>query len=418
MNHPTSGSLFDDDEVYNQPLSVVTALEQSKPVTKAQLNFRRLVAKIELKREQLQQWQAYASRYQQRLAGELRPLHAQLREGQRQMVLLMDALLSEPARGVRIGRVQRAKLRQILTTLITDLLEEGEDAALETLHDKYSEVTREDVRQSQLEMTQDMLQEVFGLDVGNEHDAKSAEELLQHAQRLLQERAAEQLQNEQPNKQRSARTGKRSKASAAKAEAALAKREQAAREVSQSLREVYRKLVSALHPDREPDSEARQRKTLMMQKVNQAYDNNDLLTLLGLQLEIEQIDAAHLSNVPPERLTHYNQILREQLADLEAELEHCLYPFRCNTDQWGNSLTPEFVDHCLNTDIAELKSGHRRLQHDLVAFRDPRVLLESLRHYRLEQDDDDDAEELIELMTMMRSLQPASKPRGKPQRRR
>jgi hypothetical protein len=282
------------------------------------------------------------------------------------------------------------------------------------LHDKYSEVSLEDIRQSQLAMTQDMLQEVFGLDVGNDHDAASAEELLQHAQRKLQERAAAQLQEGQPVHHAS----KRSTAGIKKAEAAQAKREQAAREVSQSLREVYRKLVSALHPDREPDSEARQRKTLMMQRVNQAYDANDLLTLLGLQLEIEQIDAAHLANVSPERLTHYNQILREQLADLESELEHCMHPFRCNTNQWGSSLTPEFVDHCLNADIAELKSAQRRLQHDLVAFRDPEVLLGSLKYYKLEQDDEiDDSDELIELMEMMRSLQTASRPRGKTRRR-
>ncbi len=414
MTHPTSTSLFDDDEVYNQPLSVVEALAHSKPATKAQQNFRRLVAKIELKREQLQQWQTYASRYQQRLASELQPLYAQMRVSQRQMTVLIDALLSNPAPDVRVGRVQRAKLCQVLTGLLNNLMEAGPDPDMEALFDKYSDVSCEAIRQSQLAMAQDMLQEVFGLDVGDNHDAATAEELLQHAPRKLQERGA---QEEQP----SARNTQRAKANAAKAEAAQAQREQAAKEVSQSLREVYRKLVSALHPDREPDSEARQRKTLMMQRVNQAYDANDLLTLLGLQLEIEQIDAAHLSSVSPERLAHYNQILREQLADLESELEHCLHPFRCNTNQWGSALTPAFVDHCLNADIAELKSAHRSLQQDLVAFRDPKVLLASLKHYELESDDDDidDPGELLELMEMMRSFQaPAPSPRGKARRRR
>lgn len=416
MNHPTSASLF-DDEGNNQPLSVVAALAHSKPVTKAQQNFRRLVAKIELKREQLQQWQAYVPRYHQRLADELLPVQKKMLASQRQLVMLIDALLNEPGR--RVGRVQRAKLRQLLMTLLAGLLEHGDDTELETLHDKYSDVSREDLRQSQLEMTQDVLQEVFGLDVGDDHEAASAEELLQHAQRTLQERAATQWQEEPPSSRTSNRTTKRSKASAAKAEAAQAQREQAAREISQSLREVYRKLVSALHPDREPDSDARQRKTLMMQRVNQAYEANDLLTLLGLQLEIEQIDAAHLSSVAPERLTHYNQILREQLAELESELDHFTYPFRCNTGQWGSTLTPAFVDNCLNADIAALKSGHRRLQHDLVAFRDPKVLLDSLKYYELEPGDDfDDPDELIELMKLMRSLEPTSGRRGKTPRRR
>ena len=42
-------------------------------------------------------------------------------------------------------------------------------------------------------------------------------------------------------------------------------------ETSLSIREVYRKLVSALHPDREPDPQERARKTALMQRVNQAY---------------------------------------------------------------------------------------------------------------------------------------------------
>ena len=65
-----------------------------------------------------------------------------------------------------------------------------------------------------------------------------------------------------------------------------------------------------------------------MQRVNQAYDANDLLTLLGLQLEIEQIDAAHLSSISAERLAHYNQILSEQLTQLEAELASVIEPYQ------------------------------------------------------------------------------------------
>ena len=57
-------------------------------------------------------------------------------------------------------------------------------------------------------------------------------------------------------------------------------RGQAALEASQSVRDVYRKLVSALHPDREADGAERERKTALMQRANQAYERNDLLELL------------------------------------------------------------------------------------------------------------------------------------------
>lgn len=47
-----------------------------------------------------------------------------------------------------------------------------------------------------------------------------------------------------------------------------AQREAEEKQMSQSIREVYRKLASALHPDREPDPVERQRKTELMQRAN------------------------------------------------------------------------------------------------------------------------------------------------------
>jgi hypothetical protein len=185
------------------------------------------------------------------------------------------------------------------------------------------------------------------------------------------------------------------------------------------LREVYRKLASALHPDRETDADARECKTQMMQRVNQAYAANDLLTLLGLQLEIEQIDAAHLASATPQRVAHYNQILREQLTELEHELQHCTMQFRSLLGMgWDRSspiLLPATVDQHLSADIAMLQADVRELEQALVAFRDPKQLRAILMHYPLGQDFDDfnDIEALDDLMGMFQASMPARAPRGK-----
>ncbi|WP_341888453.1 hypothetical protein [Variovorax sp. YR752] len=47
------------------------------------------------------------------------------------------------------------------------------------------------------------------------------------------------------------------------------------------MRDIFRKLASALHPDRETDAQQRKVKTALMQKANQAYAANDLLALLN-----------------------------------------------------------------------------------------------------------------------------------------
>lgn len=94
---------------------------------------------------------------------------------------------------------------------------------------------------------------------------------------------------------------------------------QVTKEASQSLREVYRKLASALHPDRASDAEEAARKTTLMQQANQAYEAGNLLALLELQLQAEQIDMERLASLDQRRLDHYATVLQEQLADLQRE---------------------------------------------------------------------------------------------------
>ena len=400
MRPSASASLFGDEPPTGSSLTGVLA--QHKPANRAQKTFQQLVGRIETKREQLRHWQAYLPRYNRRIDEDLEPSRQRLREGQRKMVGLIDELLSLPRSAMRWTRLERAKLGQLLTGMAGGLLAESGDAVLEGLYDKYSGVSYRQVLRSQVEMTESMLSEVFGLEIDGEHGAASTEELLELAQKQMAEQFEEEERLAELRQQ--ARAAKNAKAGTAKADAVQSRREQAAKEVGKSLREVYRKLASALHPDREPDVQERQRKTHLMQRVNQAYDANDLLTLLGLQLEIEQIDAAHMASVSPQRLAHYNQILREQLAELEAELERCVEPFRGSVGPMSK-LTPDNVDREMGVEIARIELQTREVVHDLTAFRNPNYLRQALKLYPLEADFVD-REDLAGLFDVPAPVQP------------
>ena len=398
----TASSLPLFDESPRKDISVSKALARRKPAGKAQQRFRKLVANIERKREELRQWHAYQQRYNQRITTEVGPVRLELLEQQRQMAVLIDELLSQ--RG--LSRVERAKLRDILMSLLDAVLSAGHDETLAALRKKHtSPSTRQDQR-LQMELTESLLTDVLGLDVDENHGASTVEELLDHAHRKMEQRARSQRADERES-------GPRARRSAAE-DAVRAKRDQAAKEVNPSLREVFRKLVSALHPDREPDPTERARKDQLMRRVNQAYDANDLLTLLGLQLEIEQIDAAHLASTSAERLAHYNQVLREQLTRLEAELASAIQPFQECMDHWsGRALTVAGVDRQLSKDIAQLQEAVRELTQDQAIFRDPARLRARLRQYEL----DDEPGELeamqaiMEIATTLGDSGPARRPR-------
>lgn len=392
--------MFDGEAV--APTRLVSVEAPRAKLSKAQQAFNTWVGKIARQRDKLAQWQAFVdTRYARHVALELEPLQAEMRAAQRAMVHLIDTLLAP--NGERIARKQRNALLYVLQMLIDALLEEGPDAELEALHDKHSETTRDELRQAELEMTEALLGSMLGADAIKAHGATSAEDLFAHAHKKLAA-DAERLAAKREARQ-DARGGKGGASSAA-----AETREKAAREASQSVREIFRRLASALHPDREPDVEERARKTTLMQRANQYYERNDLLALLALQIEVEQVDADHLAGVPDQRIAHYNHVLREQLARLDAELAACTAPFKAmlGLPPWGRDVTPPMVEAALEGQLAETRLALRELQSDLQRFRDPKLRRARLKEMAHDNDGIGDAPGMGDISELLMAFDAAA----------
>ncbi len=119
-----------------------------------------------------------------------------------------------------------------------------------------------------------------------------------------------------------------------------------------SLRELYRRVASALHPDREADPAARERKTALMQQANRAYAAQDLLGLLELLND---------GGVPPAAaLAPYQALLAAQLAALQREVAAAANAFR---DEFGvTGATPAGPDKA----IAALRTQAQQLRDAIV----------------------------------------------------
>jgi hypothetical protein len=108
-----------------------------------------------------------------------------------------------------------------------------------------------------------------------------------------------------------------------------------------------------------------------MQKANQAYAANDLLTLLELQLQVEQIDASHIAKASNDRLKHYNKVLSEQLQQLKHELARVEAGFRFDFNLepgWG--LDPRKLGPLLDGHARQLRAELQRQQRDLLMLED------------------------------------------------
>lgn len=289
---------------------LVVIATPGKAATRSQRTFNRLAEQVRRKRQELTDWQRWLASYSERLAGELAPLQRQLYDAELQRVRRLDALLASKA-GTNLSKPRRAALQRHLDECIRQLLDAGgpDEDELGALLRKHAGEDLQDLRERERllekELAQTLIGEVFGEDMLREHRGDDAESLFRHVEEKLRQREA--------GKEQAAPRGKRARIAAER----LA---QAQREASQSVRDVFRKLASSLHPDRESDPQQRARKTELMQQATRAYQNNDLLQLLTLQIQVEQIDDRYLAGLPDARLEHYNAVLRDQLAALEGEL--------------------------------------------------------------------------------------------------
>ena len=273
---------------------------------------------------------------------------------------------------IKLSKVDRRTLVQEILDQAYSLIDRGcneeQDAALKALYNKHSGGDFDADEREGDELFKLGLKDIFGVELDDDVDMQSPEDI---AQKIIEQQQAEHTAQQQKPGKKNARQQR------LKEEAA---------QVSQSIREVYRKLASALHPDRETDPDERKRKTSLMQRVNQAYSERNLLELLQLQLEMEHINASTLETLSADRLKHYNQVLTEQLDELELEVLNLELSFRQQFnlepfDELSVQNLPDIYQHqldMLNTDIEELSVLHEQLK-------DPKVLkswLKQLRQYQ------------------------------------
>ena len=347
-------------------------------LTPAQKRFNNLIRQIERARQTLTAWRDNVPLYVQAHTQVVRPLVDALNDARRQWALALDGLLDQPG----WTKAERAALRELVCDGVAEVLTAGgdEDPALKAIFDKHNEVGFDTEQQNSRMAMKDFVEMMTGVDLGDASEIDSDEDLYKRAQEKLAAQAAAADTAENPNVR-----GRRRRKTAAQQ-----LRETEAQLATQSVREIFRKLASALHPDREPDPAQREAKTALMQKVNQAYAANDLLTLLELQLQIEQVDAGHIASASAQRIKHYNKVLSEQLSELKAETARAEALFRLDFGMppgWG--LKPTQLGRLIDQAAKQLRADLAMHQRDMRMLADKAVTKRWLKRQRLREDEFD-----------------------------
>lgn len=357
MTEKDPSILFDDEESL-QKKGLIRSIN-APVLSPAQKNFNRLIKQIGSKRERLAHWSGVIPRFRQKFASDLLPLIQEERELKTRLAESMDWVHGE--KGLSQG--ERRKLSSMIVDLTLHILESGDhDAAIKDLYNKHGRSDFDEEEGEKLDFLRAVLEDNLGVDLGADAEFYSEEELIERVQEQLHAKAQ-------------ARMDAKAKKKSAKQEAKETQREAESKQQLQSIREIYRKLASALHPDREKDPQERERKTQLMQRANEAYERGALLELLELQIEIEHIDQAYLSTLASNKVQQYVEILKRQVRDLDVEINRVesglVYEFGLKPYQ---KLSPLTVLQIIQEDVVSTQIQIRKLKTDIDRLADLRQL--------------------------------------------
>ncbi|MGE4331275.1 J domain-containing protein [Diaphorobacter sp.] len=371
----------------------IPAAPGGAPLTAQQKKFNRHIERIAQQRELLAQWQQAIADYHERYAREIQPAQ----DGLRALLVELVEWLDTTGSARKLTKADQRTLSEAIADRLGMLIDATPDEAtrerLKEIYNRHSggdyDAEEAQDQETARDMAQAIARDLFGVDL-QDADMESPDAILRRVHEQMQAR------QEQAGQERQAHHAARAR----KPSAQQRKAQEAAAQATQSVREIYRKLASQLHPDREPDPAGRERKTALMQRVNQAYAGNRLLDLLQLQLEVEQIDPGHIAGLSEERLAHYNRMLARQLGELQQEVQEVQQQFMIPSGMgMGRNPSPASLTRELRAYLATLQAQTLGLRKEINALRaDPAALKDWLKAERRQQKERDalDAQDAID----------------------
>lgn len=300
--------LFADLAVASATGSVVSIKIVGGKLSPEQTRFNKLVARVETLNLEIAAARALGDAHRPAYMKAIPPLMSRCDELLRDMIRLLDQRLQQKSQK-GLTEKDRQIARELVCSMAFEFAQSG-DEAMKAIFDAHSDQSLDEIDEEDAAEAKLMYEELFDgnapeLDPG----ASTADILRAGAERMLEFEATQ-------TDKRNTRKAKRAKTAREQSGA------QAQDDPETVLRALYRQLASKLHPDRERDPDARERKNTLMSQANAAYEKRDLMTLLRLQLTVEQLDSEAIAGMAKEKMAALTHLLKEQVQTLEFELNH------------------------------------------------------------------------------------------------
>ena len=368
-----------------QVVRIPTPGPDKTPLSKAQKEFNRLTNKIGELEIELSGFRTTATTIQQRIQTEYVPLLRQYNEHRANLVRVFDRAHDRP----EVTKTERKKLADLIINLAYDLISQHSMDELKPIFDKYDadgfDATDAEADGQISEVMKEMMASMYGIKFDENVDVSTKEKFMAYVDEQMQARHTDDQQRQQAGEQ------KAKKPKSAKQQEREAKKQIEERNITKAVRTLYMDLVKAFHPDREPDEAEKARKTGIMQRITEAYEKSDLLTLFRLQLEYNRIDQAHLETLAEDQLKYYNKILKQQADELGEELFELQSQLSAALGKplimVGSAVGLELS---FNNDVRALKRSVKEVKREVRELSNPAYLKGWLRTYKIQKPDDID----------------------------
>lgn len=331
--------------------------KSSAPLSKNQVQFNKLTLKIEQLENTIESKRVLLAKLNEVYNKKIPPLSP----------ILAQSYIELAEKLTDVSKLYKFSKSQVnsLGATILDLLDEAfchcePTPEQEALYNEWSGSSYQEEIETQKKTATDQFaffaEMLFGLKVDPENFTGSPEDLADLKQQL-----------EEQERQRSA--GKKEKKKTAKQLEKERLEKEKENIKAKNIRSIYIALAKVLHPDTETDPELKVQKEEIMKKVTVAYDDKDLVSLLKIEAEWLKKTTEHLNDISDDVLSLYIATLKEQVYDLEQELNSLSYdPMYQNVS--------EYVNHQEKTAVNKINAEARELKGNIEFLKEMKMQVE------------------------------------------
>jgi hypothetical protein len=354
-------------------------VKESKNLSKEQKKYNQFLHKIEqlkAKQKEMEAFPGYIARlYDTHLKEQ--------RERERDMRVDLVKRLDETPLQSKLTKKQLERFYEIMQEETLQLINEYElEETVKPIYDKYADMSFDELadleKEAALEQTK-MFAKMSGVDI----DHLTADDLENP------EKMAEFMAEMQEQAQKRADEIAEAKAKKKKTKKQLAK-EEAAKEVqtgvSQTIKEVYKDLAKRFHPDTASTDEEREYRTEVMKDITGAYQENNFLRLLELQIELTETSSDKIQSLPDEKLAFYNKLLGKQVGEMEQACQMAQMRLQQHPYSWAFKGNEQQTELFLRMEALDYGRIIRSLAYTIEQIEDLKFFKSFIKDYKLESD--------------------------------